>query len=252
MYLFILAIERAQQRLYTYYTNKQFIRPEHDWPPYHFKYFTPLAIIYENMHTNPATAASTAYISEDHVNKTTEDINSLFSAYRGCGSYKILIEGEPGIGKTILSSEIAAQWADKALLDDKALLFLLFMRQPETKNISNVKSLVEHFFCDDMPLVDMLTEWLISSNGRHLTILLDGYDEAATYSAFFDFVNEIIAHKILPKCGLVITSRPAESLHLHGRVDCRAEVLGFTEQSRKIFISRYIEKQVKEANISNK
>jgi len=245
LYLFILAIERAQQRLYTYYTNKQFIRPEHDWPPYHFKYFTPLAIIYENMHTNPATAASTAYISEDHVNKTTEDINSLFSAYRGCGSYKILIEGEPGIGKTILSSEIAAQWADRALLDDKALLFLLFMRQPETKNISNVKSLVEHFFCDDMPLVDMLTEWLISSNGRHLTILLDGYDEAATYSAFFDFVNEIIAHKILPKCGLVITSRPAESLHLHGRVDCRAEVLGFTEQSRKIFISRYIEKQEK-------
>ena len=42
--------------------------------------------------------------------------------------YKILIEGEPGIGKTILSYEIAAQWANKSLLDDKALLlFLLFM-----------------------------------------------------------------------------------------------------------------------------
>ena len=170
-----------------YYTSKQFIRPEHDWPPYHFKYFTPLAIIYENIHTNPATAASTAYFPEDHVNKTTEDMNSLFSAYRGCGSYKILIEGEPGIGKTILSSEIAAQWADKALLDDKALLFLLFMRQPETKSISNVKSLLEHFFHDDISLVDELTEWLVDSNGRHLTIVLDGYDEASTYSAFYDF-----------------------------------------------------------------
>ena len=147
-----------------------------------------------------------------------------------------------------MSSEIAAQWADhdKALLDDKALLFLLFMRQPETKNISNVKSLVEHFFCDDIPLVTELTEWLVNSNGRELTILLDGYDEASTYSAFYDFVNQLIAHKILPECGLVITSRPAESSHLHGRVSCRAKVLGFTEQSRQDFINLYIEKQEKE------
>ena len=144
-FLHNLATEKAQNRLYAYYTNKQFIKPEHDWPPYHFKYFTPLAIIYENIHTKPLTGTNTAE-EQEYRDKTTEDINSLFSAYRGCRSYKILIEGEPGIGKTILSCEIAAQWANKTLLDDKPLLFLLFMHQPETKNISNVKSLVEHFF----------------------------------------------------------------------------------------------------------
>ena len=197
------------------------------------------------MHTKPATVTNTASTLEnqEHDDKTTEDINSLFSTYRGCGSYKILIEGEPGIGKTILSSEIAAQWANKTLLDDKALLFLLFMRQPKTKNISNVKSLVEHFFHDDIPLVNEITEWLINSNGKHLTILLDGYDEASRYSAFFDFVNQLIAHETLPECGLVITSRPAESLNLHGHVNCRAELLGFTEQSRQQFIISYIKKQ---------
>ena len=251
--LFTIAIEKAQKRLHSYYTSKEFIRPEHDWPPYHFKYFTPLAIIYENMHTKPITATSTGSTLNDQEcdNKTTEDINSLFSAYRGCRSYKILIEGEPGIGKTILSSEIAAQWADpdKDLLKDKAIVFLLFMRQPETKNISNAKSLVEHFFHDDMPLVNELTEWLVNSNGKHITIVLDGYDEASTYSAFYDFVNQLIAHKTLPECGLVITSRPAESSHLHGRVNCRAEVLGFTEQSRLTFIDKYVEKQEKEKQI---
>ena len=246
--LFILAIEKAQKRLHTYYTAKQFIKPEHDWPPYHFKYFTPLAIMYDNVYNKPASATNTATLTED-CNKTTEDINSLFSTYRGCGSYKILIEGEPGIGKTILSSEIAAQWADKILLDDKVLLFLLFMRQPETKSISNVKSLVEHFFHDDIPLVNKITEWLINSNGKHLTIILDGYDEASRYSAFFDFVNELIAHRTLSECGLVITSRPAESLRLHDRVNCRAEVLGFTEQTRQQFINLYIEKQEKEKQI---
>ena len=246
--MFILALEKAQNRLYAYYTNKQFIKPEHDWPPYHFKDFTPLAIIYENVCTVPEAATNTAE-EQEHLDKTTEDINSLLSAHRGCQSYKILIEGEPGMGKTILASEIAAQWANKTLLDDKALLFLLFMRQPETKSISNVKSLVEHFFHDDIPLVNELTEWLINSNGKHLTIVLDGYDEASRYSAFFNFVNEIIMHKTLPECGMVITSRPAESSYLHGRVNCRAEVLGFTEQTRQHFINLYIEKQEKERQL---
>ena len=197
------------------------------------------------MHSKSPTAANTSSTLEDqeHDNKTTEDINSLFSTYRGRGSYKMLIEGESGMGKTILSSEIAAQWADKVLLDDKILLFLLFMRQPKTKNISNVKSLVEHFFHDDIPLVNEITEWLINSNGKHLTIILDGYDEASRYSAFFEFVNQLIAHETLPECGLVITSRPAESLHLHGHVNCRAELLGFTEESRQQFIMSYIKKQ---------
>ena len=115
---------------------------------------------------------------QEHGNIKTEDINSLFNMYRGCGSYKILIEGEPGIGKTIL--------------------------------------------------------W---------------YDEASTYSSFFDFVSKLILCKTLPECGLVITSRPAESLHLHGYVNCRAEILGFTEQSRQQFIKLYIEKQEKRKQI---
>ena len=203
------------------------------------------------MHTKSATATNTTYVLDGI--KTTEDINSLFSAYRHFGSYKILIEGEPGIGKTILSSEIAAKWAENTLLDDKALLFLLFMRQPETKNITNIKSLVEHFFHGDTPLVNELTEWLVSTNGKHIIIVLDGYDEASTYSGLYDFISEIIAHEKLPECGLVITSRPAESSHLHDCVNCRAEVLGFTEQSRPQFINLYIEKQEqKQIHYANK
>ena len=98
-------------------------------------------------------------------------------------------------------------------------------------------------------MVNEITEWLINSNGKHLTIILDGYDEASRYSAFFDFVNQLIVHETLPECGLVITSRPEELSHLHGHVNCRALVLGFTEHSRQQFINLYIEKQEKEKQI---
>ena len=46
----------------------------------------------------------------------------------------ILIEGAPGIGKTILSKEIAFQWANKNLLSKKLLLYLIFLRDPFHKN----------------------------------------------------------------------------------------------------------------------
>ena len=41
----------------------------------------------------------------------------------------------------------------------------------------------------------------------------------------------------------------SESLHLHSHVNCRAEALGFTEQTRQQFIKLYIEKQEKEEQI---
>ena len=50
----------------------------------------------------------------------------------------ILIEGAPGIGKTILSREIVFQWACEKLLCDVHLLFLVLLRDPQ---ISQIKSL---------------------------------------------------------------------------------------------------------------
>ena len=88
----------------------------------------------------------------------------------------ILVEGVPGIGKTILPKEIAFQWANKTILRDKKLLFLLFMRDPQVKNISDVQSLVKYFYQGNS-LANKVTDWLVETGGKYLVILLDGYDE---------------------------------------------------------------------------
>ena len=56
-----------------------------------------------------------------------------------------LIEGAPGIGKANFSKEIVFQWANKNVLKNKRLLFLLFMWDPQVKDIINVQSLVKYF-----------------------------------------------------------------------------------------------------------
>ena len=147
----------------------------------------------------------------------------------------ILIEGAPGIGKTILSKEIAFQWAHKIILNNKKLLFLLFLRDPQIKNITSVKSFVNHF-CQSDSLTNKITDWLVETRGEYLTIILDGYDEMCENNKNCFIVDGIIGRQKLPKCGIIITSRPAATAHLHDVVNCRAEVLGFTEEDRQNFI----------------
>ena len=147
----------------------------------------------------------------------------------------ILIEGAPGVGKTTLSKEIAFQWANKIMLKKKVLLFLVYLRNPQIKSITDIQSFVK-CFCQSDSLTNKITDWLIETGGKYLTIVFDGYDEMSKGNESCYIVDSIIGCQKLPNCGIIITSRPAATAHLHDVVDCRAEVLGFTEEDRQNFI----------------
>ena len=76
--------------------------------------------------------------------KITDNIDELFAPHEEFISlpYVLLLEGAAGIGKSTLCKEIAIQWANKNILKNKKLLFLLLMHDPEINNITNVESLV--------------------------------------------------------------------------------------------------------------
>ena len=147
----------------------------------------------------------------------------------------VLIEGAPGIGKTVLSKEIAYQWATKQLFIHKPLLFLLFLRDPIVQKLSSPPELVE-YFCKDKNTAKAVAQYLYETQGKDLVLVLDGYDEITEDVRKKSLIADIIDHKVFPKCYLVITSRPAAALRLHGNVTCRVEILGFTDSDRRDFI----------------
>ena len=219
-----------------------------DWPPYHPKHYTPLTVIHhERRCTEPEviSSAKKLFIKGYSMNDLAiKSINDLFIPFEGATPYpyRILIEGAPGIGKTILSKEIALQWANQVILPSKKLLLLLFMRDPRIRDITNVKSLVSHFWDKTDAISSKVTDWLVQTDGQYLAIVLDGYDEVSEDNHNL-FINDIIEHKKLTKCGVVITSRPAASSHLHTIVNCRVEVLGFSEENRQKFIQEALQGQ---------
>ena len=155
------------------------------------------------------------------------------------GRSLILIEGAPGIGKTVLSKEIAYQWANNSLLNHKRFVFLLFLRDPKLEKVNTLEDLMAYVF--KATVVNSLAQNLFKTKGADVTIILDGYDEMSEEHRRNSFIANIINRTVLPECGLVITSRPTASARLHTLAHCRVEILGFTETDRLNYIEHALE-----------
>ena len=155
----------------------------------------------------------------------------------------ILIDGAPGIGKTYLCKEIAYQWSQGQILTEKRFLFLLRAHDPSIQSLKQVKDLVA-LCCDfeNEETLNSIDQYIKETKGAFLTVLLDGYDEFPRVLQSDHLLSRIIRCEILPRCGVVITSRSFACGYLCGQADRRMEILGFTSSDRQDYIQRALEK----------
>ena len=245
-----MCVKPAANNLREEYIKNRFHYAPDEWPPYHPKHYTTLALIHhKGTHANAEVIcvsqemAASGNISiiqpqPSSVNYHGKDISEFFPTVST--SYFILIEGAPGIGKTVLSKEIAYQWAEKKLLKFKKLVFLLFLRDPNLKTMVILENLTQ-YLCSNNKRGSELSEYLLQTEGKDLTIIFDGYDEMSEEDRSNSLVAKIISRNVLPQCDLVVASRPTASLHLRDTADCRVEVLGFTEEDRLDYIQQALQ-----------
>ena len=231
------------------YVNSRFVVAEDDWPPYQPKHYTTLALIHHEDRTDVevisvtqelATKGDISRLSPTCAKTCRRDISDIFAFVTPTLSPRmLLIEGAPGIGKTVLSKEIAFQWATNKLLNSVKFLLLIILRNFHSGNVKSIASFMKHVFKSGKVAKDV-GDYLFKSNGKDLAIVLDGYDEISEKDRTDSFVADIIKRVVFPECLLVITSRPTASSHLHSIVNCRVEVVGFTEEDRLEYIKAAI------------
>ena len=235
------------------------------WPPDVLKSFIPPLLIYyqsshrvKNMKTmmekggNKFTEqaspklynhSSSQRISDGSVKtRKIEDIlTPLQNDHEPC---LILIEGAPGIGKSVLLKEIAYQWGKNYLLQVKIVL-LICLRDHIFQKAELVPDLLKPFFKGDQrkeKIVSVCSEHILDNGGKDLVFLFDGLDELPEELQKESLIADILKRKVLPSCGLVVSSRPHASHNLHPRATLIVDILGFTEVEQKCYIQQALEK----------
>ena len=235
-----------------------------EWPPDQPKHFTSLTLIHhkdrrstsEILTITEATRSGDIdkIMSSSHLlfsqSKTSKDIREIFAAgEEGKEPHGILIEGSPGIGKTILSKELSFQWAKGLLLVNEILVFLIFLKDPLVQQIRSVKDLVKYYYQFDESsenVASSCAEYLLNSDGKNVTFILDGYDEYPENLRQNGFISDIVWCRRMSKCGLVLTSRPHVSAHLHQWFERRVDILGFTKEDRQNYISSSLKQKAED------
>ena len=256
---YTINVTDATANLRKQYINSRYGVTEDEWPPYYPKHYTTLAFVHhkDSSHDN-ADCTDVAVISvthelaakgdisrSSHVDsyaKATKSISDIFTYVTSTSKSKmVLIEGAPGIGKTVLSKEIAFQWATNYILNSTKLLLLVFLRNLKNSlgRINSVETFMEYTL-KSRKVANDIADYYFKSSGEDLAIVFDGYDEISEKDRTDSFVADIIKRVVFPNCLLVITSRPTASSHLHSIVNCRVEVVGFTEEDRLEYIKAAI------------
>ena len=149
----------------------------------------------------------------------------------------ILVEGGPGMGKTMFSWELCRQWAEGKMLQDKDIVLMLQLRN---ERVREAKSLFDLFHHDNDSIRQKVVDSITSVDGRGVFLVLEGYDEATEdQKKEGSVLNKLLIGDCLPMATIMVTSRPLASDSLCPEfvetVDQHIEIVGFNDEDIKLY-----------------
>ena len=176
----------------------------------------------------------------------TDDITNMtgiFKEHAECQKPRIvLIEGEPGMGKTTYCQKLAYDWATKQGEWDQSfpeieVLLLLRCHDIESDIWEAIDGQILPEDIDEQAKKSF--NKFIQENQSKVLLVLDGLDEADASKLRLYF--RLVESKELPYCHIVLTSRHEAGKKFRRYSDTLWEIVGFTAQDAQSFIRKYFQ-----------
>ena len=171
------------------------------------------------------------------------------------GARMVLVEGNPGIGKTTFCLKIASDWAKKLVPVEFhfpmfQLLFLLKCCDihEDTKDI--VQAIDEQLLNDDINSKEEFLDYIRDGkNQDKILLILDGLDELPEASE--NVVDRLFRRKVFSRCFILATSREEKGIDVRRRYDFDTllQIKGFTSEDATDYIRKHF-KSVDPQNLS--
>ncbi|XP_067040892.1 NLR family CARD domain-containing protein 4-like [Acropora muricata] len=176
--------------------------------------------------------------------KELTNMTSVFIPHECCEQPRIvLIEGEPGMGKTTYSQKLVFDWASKQCGEWDGSFpkidVLLFLRCRRIK--STIWDAVEEQILPDeiKPEEKELFFQFLKENPSKVLLVLDGLDEADQQK--LDVYWKLMQGKQLPGCYIVLTSRHEVGRKVIRYADTLLHIVGFTTTDAECYIRKYFQ-----------
>ncbi|XP_015748912.1 PREDICTED: NACHT, LRR and PYD domains-containing protein 12-like, partial [Acropora digitifera] len=172
------------------------------------------------------------------------DMFQIFQPHEECSQpRRVLIEGQPGMGKTTYCHKIAYDWAKKRKggesFPDVTLVLLLKCRDINCGLWEAI---------DDQLLPREVNEeekerffMFIRDHPSKVLLVLDGFDELP--SGQLSIYTDIIRGRVLPESYIVVTARHEVGVKVRECCHTLLEVEGFTKTDAKEFILKYFKEE---------
>ncbi|XP_070532942.1 uncharacterized protein [Ptychodera flava] len=156
---------------------------------------------------------------------------------------RVLIESDPGYGKSTFCLKLAYDWAvgDVGFIKDFKLVFLLKLQcfQEKIEDVIFDTLLPEDCFIDKKQLLQYMRE-----NQEHVVFLLDGWDEMAE-TATGD-IKKILEGTMLRHSKVIVTSRKIRDdkrakQRVKSHFDLSLQLMGFSLESLKEYVCKHFD-----------
>ena len=178
-------------------------------------------------------------LTDDTVNMT-----DVFKPHPECDNPRVvLIEGNPGMGKTTYCQKLAYDWSvgeipSDASFSEMKMLLLLKCRDMHVKTANIEEAIDDQLLPQDAGKKEKEDFFhFIRSNQSRILLVLDGLDELRD-----DLVQgflPLIQGKVFANVYLILTSRHDAGMKVRRYCDTLLEIIGYTQEDVESYIKKY-------------
>ncbi|XP_071843408.1 uncharacterized protein [Apostichopus japonicus] len=166
----------------------------------------------------------------------------IFTDERLKAETRIIVEGQPGSGKTMLSSQLAYDWCCGKLMDIPMVIYLPLKIVDDMTIIQAIKMFYTR---KDIPITEEDIESMLNSGKKKVYLILDGLEEynGGTKDGSPSEVMRVMTKEKLPNCIVIITARTDYAKHLPPGP--MLKIGSFGEDERNEYIGKLFSADVK-------